>query len=125
MSDFQKRLCPTCGQSNDYSNSTCSFCASPLLETEGPEAASAEAVSAEAVSPAPAAPEQARGPGLTNKELQSITVWERSKMPSSNGNKKELRFLLAAVVLGPILFIALLALLGGLAKLSDIWRVGG
>ena len=115
MPEIQRRLCPNCGQANDYSSQSCSFCAAPF----------AEAKEVEQQSSLSAAPANANVPGLTSKELQSIAASERSKTPFSGGNKKELRFFLVAIVVGPLLLIALLALLGGLSRLSDIWRVGG
>ena len=115
MPEIQKRLCPNCGQANDYSSQSCSFCAASL----------AEAKETQQESSLLAAPANADAPGLTNKELQSIAASERSGMPLSAANKKDIRLFLVAIVVGPLLLIALLALFGGLSKLSDIWRVGG
>ena len=117
MPDIQKKLCQACGQANDYSSQHCSFCAAPLSEDSEDQAQHT----------APSLPAQSKDAvshGLTNKELQGIAEQERSTMPTPT-TRRELRLFLIALVVAPLVIIVLLALLGGLAKLSDFWRVGG
>src|SRR5688500_5721634 len=122
MAEIQKRLCPACGQANDYSNQTCSFCASPISEVQHfqePSTSEETELSPEDLR------ERAAKSGLTIDELKDIAARHRFDVPFPAGNKKELSFLIAAAVITPLVILVLLALFGGLARLSDIWRVGG
>jgi hypothetical protein len=120
MAEIQKRLCPACGQSNDYSDAVCSFCATPLFEAEQPQGA---LVSAELEEPAETSSERSSF-GITSKELQAIAAQERSSTAPPAHNKKEIRMTLIVLAIVPLVILLLLGLLGGLAKLSDIWKMG-
>jgi hypothetical protein len=120
MAEIQKRLCPACGQANDYSDAVCSFCATPLFEAEQPQGT---LVSTKLEEPAETASERPSF-GITSKELQAIAAQERSSTTPPAHNKKEIRITLIVLALVPLVILILLGLLGGLAKLSDIWRMG-
>ncbi len=119
MAEIQKRLCPACGQANDYSDAVCSFCATPLSEAEQPQGALVSAALEE--------PEISSGRpsfGITSKELQAIAAQERSSTAPPAHDKKEIRITLIVLAIVPLVILLLLGLFGGLAKLSDIWRMG-
>lgn len=120
MAEIQKRLCPACGQANDYSNAVCSFCATPLFEAEQRQAS---LVSATLEEPAETSSERPSF-GITSKELQAIAAQERSTTATPAHDKKEIRITLTVLAIVPLVILLLLGLLGGLAKLSDIWRMG-
>lgn len=122
MAEIQKRLCPACGQANDYSDAVCSFCATPLFEAEQPQG-QGSLVSAEPGEPTETASERPSF-GITSKELQAIAAQERSSTTTPAHNKKEIRITLIVLAIVPLVILLLLGLLGGLAKLSDIWRMG-
>jgi uncharacterized OB-fold protein len=123
MAEIQKRLCPACGQANDYSTAVCSFCATPLFEAEEAQGQGSLA-STVLEEPAETSPERSSF-GITSKELQAIAAQERSTSATPAHDKKEIRIVLIVLAIVPLLILILLGLFGGLAKLSDIWRMGG
>lgn len=120
MAEIQKKLCPACGQANDYSDAVCSFCAMPFLEGDESQQSLASAES----NP-PEKPLERSSFGITTQELQAIAAQERSAIATPTHNRKEIRVVLLVLVITPLVVLLLLGLFGGFAKLSDIWRMSG